>query len=165
MKKPQIWYCQSETYPSLGYNFTTSNANDTWNRWPPGNWGMPTYPAFANKLTSINYYCRPQVNWNTAAPFTPLNPFLPPRLPRMSQLRSVAVLAEALDPNGTLRRHKDGMNVMYSNGSGHWVSYSAYKANSAIAYSAAWPYNSTYIYTPANGATKASGIWADLDRN
>jgi prepilin-type N-terminal cleavage/methylation domain-containing protein len=67
-------------------------------------------------MTSPNsaYGGRPIVMWQLG--------HVPPDLPRFGQLRSVAILADVVSqPDRLLVTHRDGVNVLYANGSAKWV--------------------------------------------
>jgi len=168
MQNPQIWYCPAETTGSLSFNYRTSNVLDTWNLWPPGNFGTATFPGFSNKITGSSYFSRPFVNWGYAGgsspSYSPASPLRPPsNMPQFKRLSGRAILADALNPTSAVRRHKGGVNVIYADGSGHWVRYSAYRSNSIGAYAASWPYVDSLILSSSGAAP--TGIWADLDKN
>jgi len=164
MQSPLIWYCPGDLTGTTSYNYTTSNVNDSWNRWPPGNYGTSTYPAWANKSTVSSYMSRPVINWGYGGNYNPLNPLLPPsRLPHIERLYGLAILAESLNVSSVVRRHRDGINVIYADGSGHWVPLTAFKTNSVNAYASGWPYTDSFFLNTVG--TTTTGIWADLDRN
>jgi prepilin-type N-terminal cleavage/methylation domain-containing protein len=75
------------------------------------------------KMTSANsaYGARPIVRWPSGD--------VPSDLPRLGQLRSVAILADVISqPDRLAATHRDGVNVLYANGGAKWVPASAMRA-------------------------------------
>ncbi len=91
----KTFYCPSETAPAQSYNSPV-------NRWPPqGN-------------VQGGYACNPLIDWKTAPE--------PDRYPRLTELAGQALLADGCgSPERVDSRHKDGVNVLYANGSVRWV--------------------------------------------
>jgi len=169
MRSPQVWYCPGELTGTQSFNYKTSDVTASWNLWPPGNYGNPGYPGFSNKISCSAYSSRPIVDWGYGGGSSPShsptnNPILPPsKLPRIERLKGLAILAEAPNVTSVVRRHRDGMNVIYADGSGHFVNLSRFKNNSVAAYASSWPYTSS-LFLNSVGTTN-TGIWADLDKD
>jgi len=76
-----------------------------------------------NNLLSVNsaYGGRPTTPW-------PLGT-IPDNLPRLRELRNQAILADVVSqPDRLAAAHRTGANVLYANGSAHWVPASAFSA-------------------------------------
>jgi len=91
----KVFYCPSETAPAQAFNTPV-------NRWPPqGN-------------VQGGYACNPVVDWQTAAE--------PNRFARLTELEGQALLADGCgSPERVDSRHKDGVNVLFTNGSVRWI--------------------------------------------
>ncbi len=95
LKDPRVFYCPSEKAPAQAYNTTV-------NPWPP----LP------GATTQGGYACNPLVDWSS----------VPLRLPRLGELAGLPMLADGCGlPDRVDTRHRDGVNVLYANGSAHWV--------------------------------------------
>lgn len=149
---PQTYYCPSET--NDGFRFNTPD-----NPWPPA----PTAPDNVR----CGYGGRPSVYWTFGPPhIAPTHPDTGERqsMARLSQLKNKAILADVLLHGAppfyidTIKsRHRDGVNVAYSDGSAHWVNYDAFKQdyiNSAG--------NHNFLLNEA--VSPPTGVWATFDR-
>lgn len=98
----KTFYCPSEKAPAQAYNTPL-------NRWPPqGN-------------VQGGYACNPVVNWGGAAE--------PARYPRLTEFEGKAMLADGCGSVERVEsRHKDGVNVLYANGSVRWVARELFNA-------------------------------------
>lgn len=91
----KTFYCPSETAPAQAYNTPV-------NRWPPqGN-------------VQGGYACNPLVDWKSDPE--------PERYLRLTELAGQALLADGCGSRERVdSRHKDGVNVLYTNGSVRWI--------------------------------------------
>ncbi len=100
LDSPSVCFCPAETNQQLMHNTAA-------NPWPPGPKGDPTRNVHGG------YGCRPQVE---------IHDDLSERLPRLSEFRENAILADLVSvPERVETRHRDGINVLYGNGAVHWV--------------------------------------------
>jgi len=143
----QAFYCPSEQLPKWQYN--TSE-----NPWPPDE-----TPSGIMRNTRAGYGCRPTDNWQETGAW-------PDQLARLTLLPNRAILSDlAPTPYFVTRRHKDGINVSYSDGSARWVRRAEF--DSAIAnvpdlidtFNPAW--NDTQL---DDSSAVPRGLWAILDR-
>lgn len=168
MKSPQVFWCP-KSQPTTTWSrtkttlrFDTSLGDPSWGKliWPPGAWGTTDgyYPGYSNQSTGIGYTTRPVVGWSNMVWSSP--PVLPKaKLPTFAQLNSAALFAESMYVSNEARLpHKKGMNVMYADGSGHWVAGSAFMQNMKLGQ--ATP--NTYILS--GSYPTATGVWGDFDR-
>jgi hypothetical protein len=106
---PRIFFCPSERDPTQAYN-TKDNP----------------WPIQAGKNLQGGFGCNPVVDWGTAD--------VPPEWPLQSRLDHVPLLADGVGmPARVDSRHKDGVNVLYSEGNVRWVpreKFNAYLATS-----------------------------------
>jgi prepilin-type N-terminal cleavage/methylation domain-containing protein/prepilin-type processing-associated H-X9-DG protein len=102
MKDPRAFFCPSETNPQSVLDSDT-------NPWPPG----------VRKTTNVfaGYGCRPEVALPDDFQKQPgLN------VPRLSNFRSKAIFADLTALPARLNtRHREGVNVLYGDGSTRWV--------------------------------------------
>jgi prepilin-type N-terminal cleavage/methylation domain-containing protein len=102
----RVFYCPSETSTRLQYNTAD-------NPWPPGEETVSTTNVFAG------YGCRPEVLIPDDLGVSMPAGF---RLPKLSEFRNKAIFADLMNsPPRLNQRHKDGLNVLYGNGSARWV--------------------------------------------
>ena len=95
---PSAFYCVSETAADQAFNTAL-------NPWPPGLAPVNVQGGYASNPLDTD--------WGTAA--------LPPTLPRLDQLGSVALLSDAIGLPARLdSRHQDGVNVLYSTADVQW---------------------------------------------
>jgi type II secretory pathway pseudopilin PulG len=102
----RVLFCPSENSSRLQFNTPE-------NPWPPGEENVSTANVFSG------YGCRPEVlipdDLGTSMPAG----F---RLPRLSEFKNKAIFADLMNsPPRLNQRHKDGLNVLYGNGSARWV--------------------------------------------
>jgi len=106
MESPEAFYCPAETHPDR--QFQTPD-----NPWPPGPDGDPA----AN--VESGYASRPVVDWAWAA--------LPETMPRLSDMRNRAVLADTMGlPERLDTRHVDGVHVLYGDSHVRWTARAAF---------------------------------------
>lgn len=163
MKTPKVWYCPSETSLPLMFNSRPGSDWNNYNRWPPGNWGMPDYPGWSNQTCRAGFKSRPIASWSTFNINGDGKPGKPNTWPRLSSIEHGALITEVTNHSGVIRRHKTGQNVVYSDGSGQFVQTAVFSANMTLM---ADPAGSVYNNATL-GATSGvpSGFWIDLDRN
>jgi prepilin-type N-terminal cleavage/methylation domain-containing protein len=104
MRVPSVFFCPAETDER-------SMLGTPVNPWPPGPDGDAT------KHTYAGYGCRPQVD----IPDDPSDYASRP-LPRLTRFKNQAIFADLTAlPARVDTRHRRGVNVLYGNGSAHWV--------------------------------------------
>ncbi len=104
MKTPQVFFCPSNSDPQSMFN---SEANP----WPPGPEGDPRLQVYAG------YGCRPEVELKDE--FYKI-PGL--TIPKLNDFKHKAIFADlTATPDRLNTRHKDGVNVLYGDGSARWV--------------------------------------------
>jgi prepilin-type N-terminal cleavage/methylation domain-containing protein len=157
IKSPKAFYCPSENAPDLQFN-TASNP----------------WPIVATSHTRIAYGVRPDdpadmFNWTQDAVNARI--VWPKQLPKLTKLRNKALLADIVSsPMYVVRRHRDGVNVLYGHGGAKWVPRSVFDANLKQI-----PDVSFGLDTPVtvinknkllldNTPAQPTGVWADFDR-
>lgn len=111
MREPRVFFCPSDNDPRSMFN---SDANP----WPPGPDGDATRQVYAG------YGCRPE----TELP-DELNKIAGVPVPRLSQFKNKAIFADLVaTPDRLDLRHKAGVNVLYGDGSAHWVARNGFDA-------------------------------------
>ena len=89
------------------------------NPWPPGPDGDPTKQVYAG------YGCRPEVELPDELHKVP-NVLVP----RLNEFKSRAIFADLVATPARLDlRHKQGVNVLYGDGSAHWVPRTSFDAD------------------------------------
>jgi hypothetical protein len=111
MKTPRVFFCPSENNPQSMFNTQT-------NPWPPGaDGGNDAIQGYCG------YACRPEVN-------IPDDPSAAPEdfsLPSLYEFKCEAILSDMTAPSERVTtRHNRGINVLYGNGSAHWVQRKAF---------------------------------------
>jgi prepilin-type N-terminal cleavage/methylation domain-containing protein len=171
-KSPKTYYCPSETSdPLFQYNSPE-------NVWPFDK--TPTDPHLTTKglgHTRFGYNTRPMCAWPVTA--DPL-PFIftcrdyasnQIGFPRQAKMKNKAILCDiSIDLQTIKNRHKQGLNVLYANGSGQWMDIKSLE-NSPMppsrkfsdipfgAVNASW---NPLILDEA--AADPTGIWIGMDR-
>jgi len=156
MKNPKI-YWDPDTLPGNSFprNATSFSAPLTI-YWPPGNWGVSTYPSWSNQSTGIGYKTRPQVGWSNWDPVTATLPKA--TVPKMTKLKSAALLSETMYATDVIQLpHSRGMNVLYADGSGTWVPGSVFIKNMVLG-------QTTNTNILNGNYPVATGVWGDMDR-
>ena len=98
MEEPRIFYCPAETA-------TSQNFNTLDNPWPPGITGTNVQGGYAST---------PIVDWGGSE--------FPTDMPRLDDLARQALLADGTGtPDRVDSRHRDGANVLYTDGGAQWV--------------------------------------------
>lgn len=178
---PKAFYCPSEDDPQ--FTFNSGKGGNAVNAWPYYN--HPPRPDVIGPGRShcrLGYNARPVANWPTnSVGFPPSDsrfwiPELEPiqsnpskkvyGLPRFSRLKNKAILADLIMYKpAVLRRHKDGVNVLYANGSAQWVPLKAFDKGTwrsipDQSFSTSW--NPHILNTATSGLE--TGVWAELDK-
>jgi prepilin-type N-terminal cleavage/methylation domain-containing protein/prepilin-type processing-associated H-X9-DG protein len=140
MNSPQMFYCPSEGL--LQYQSNTPQ-----NPWPPIS-GQDTYVAYA---------CRPVTYWAQSAVPTPM--------PRLLKLKNMALAADIISTPALVgERHSSGVNVVYGDGSAHYVDKGAFSAD--LAKVGSGPFSSAHNANILDTSVVPNlGVWGDLDRN
>jgi prepilin-type N-terminal cleavage/methylation domain-containing protein/prepilin-type processing-associated H-X9-DG protein len=140
MTSPQIFYCPSEG--NSRYQFNTPD-----NPWPPVA-GIDGYVAFA---------CRPVVFWPGST--------VPVPMPRLTRMKSLALAADIVSTTTIVAaRHSSGVNVLYGDGSAHYVERGHFSADLAKLGSGAFS-AAKNVNMLDTSVTPNLGVWGDLDRN
>jgi prepilin-type N-terminal cleavage/methylation domain-containing protein len=135
MKPPEMFFCPSNNDPQ-------SMLDTPSNPWPPGAEDDPAAPQVYS-----GYGCRPEIE----IPDVP-SPNL--NLPRLTKFKSKAIFADlTATPSRVETRHRVGINVLYGDGSAHWVVRSRFDADLAQCLAIDPKYNANQ-----------DAIWASLDR-
>jgi prepilin-type processing-associated H-X9-DG protein len=132
MKDPRVFFCPSEVDPQ-------SSLDSEVNPWPPGNPSKQIYAGYGGRA-------------ETLLP-DDLSTIAPGVMPRLTKFRNKAILADLFHmPRRLETRHRDGINVLYGDGSAHWVPRSNFDdlLTPCVSISAAW---NSYQW----------GIWQKLD--
>jgi type II secretory pathway pseudopilin PulG len=110
MNQPIVYFCPSESDPREAFNTAP-------NPWPVSQAITPTTNIYAG------YGCRP----DSALPDTPDPGTI---LPHLSQFQNKAIFADIVSiPQHVDTRHVRGINVLYGNGSAHWILRGCINAN------------------------------------
>ena len=151
MNSPRIFYCPAETDPWMSYNT------------PENPWAFGDQPP-GQIYTLLGYGTRPVANWEDCLRI--------PALPKLTALGPhTAILSDIFPTQAALRsRHRDGINMVYSDGSVHWIDSSPtldrFQQLNFIDYHHEfggyyWIYDPLYLDLTVNPRT---GIWMDMDR-
>jgi prepilin-type processing-associated H-X9-DG protein len=101
MKDPRIFFCPSEVDPQ-------SILNSNVNVWPPGDPTKQVYAGYSGRAETLI-----PDDLSTASPLT---------FPKLSNFRTKVLLADLFHiPMRLDTRHRTGINVLYGDGSAHWV--------------------------------------------
>jgi prepilin-type N-terminal cleavage/methylation domain-containing protein/prepilin-type processing-associated H-X9-DG protein len=110
MQRPEIFFCPSDTDPR-------SMLGSSDNPWPPGREGE------SNRQVYAGYGCRPEVE--LPDDFYRMSGV---RVPRLGEFKYKAIFADLVaTPDRVSLRHKTGVNVLYGDGSAHWVDRSGFE--------------------------------------
>jgi prepilin-type processing-associated H-X9-DG protein len=135
MKPTGIFFCPSNNDPQ-------SMENTPSNPWPPGAEDDPAAPQVYS-----GYGCRPEIEIADVP-----SPGL--TLPRLTKFKNKAIFADlTAAPARIESRHRTGINVLYGDGSAHWVERSLFNADLAPC----------LTIDPAYNANQ-DRIWKALDR-
>ena len=109
MPNPEIFFCPSNLHPQSMFQSEI-------NPWPPGPDGDPARNVYAG------YGCRPEVALPDEVQKT-----TPALMPKFNAYHAKAIFADLTAvPARVNLRHKDGVNVLYGDGSASWVPRSAF---------------------------------------
>jgi len=140
---PKVLFCPSENNPKFMFDTTD-------NPWPL----PPTLPV-AN--IQAGYCSRPEAQIPDDLSNIPpsLQPFA---MPRLNDFRNKAIFADLTSSiTRVVTRHREGINVLYGNGSARWLDLKLFQQPAAD-----WP-EPTLPPTPAFNGTQ-DAIWRNLDR-
>lgn len=136
MRDPRVFFCPSETD---GQEILNSGQNP-WPPGPPANSGRQVYAGYGGRAEF-------EIPDDLAAA-------RPPAMPRLSQFHNKALLGDLVaTPQRLDTRHRQGINILYGDGSAHWIDRSAIQTELA---------QCPTISTNANPHQLA--IWRILDR-
>jgi prepilin-type N-terminal cleavage/methylation domain-containing protein/prepilin-type processing-associated H-X9-DG protein len=136
MRPASIFFCPAETDEK---SMLATAANP----WPPGPDGDPNIQGYAG------YGTRPEV----AIPDDLSTPGT--TLPRLTRFKRKAIFADLTAlPMRVQTRHRSGVNVLYGDGSAHWIARPCFDASLAPCASIAAQYN-----------PNQDAIWDSFDRN
>ena len=157
--KAKYFFCPSEVDPQ--YMFDTPV-----NPWTP----IPSQWAIFSGYTS-----RPLADWSDNSAINKNVPLLyyaghypwvvGPKYMRLNWFPStMAILSDNFPYLGATRtRHKNGLNVMFADGSGIWIPESLYKDSLSVVNDQFNPvFNNIFLNN--DGESNRSGIWVDFDR-
>lgn len=175
LKSPKTFYCPAEV--STQFAFDSGPAGNAGNRWhffndPPS---PPTIGPGRNHCR-FSYQTRPVAAYPTDG--TVSTPILDPTnkrgYPKFSKMRNRAIVADLfMTPADVKRVHKDGINVLYANGSGQFVPISTLERAQILgvapglqwrfADSVSTTWNNTFLFwAPPNQEER--GMWVVLDK-
>jgi prepilin-type processing-associated H-X9-DG protein len=139
---PIILYCPSETNPKFMFNTPE-------NPWP----ALGELPS-ANIQSGYGARPQEQLPDDLAHPPASSSPF---SMPRLNRLRRLAILADLTSARArVITRHATGVNVLFGDGSAHWVPLGSFEQPAAQ-----WP---EPAFPPApDFNTSQDQIWADFD--
>jgi len=140
LTSPEAFYCPAETNPQAMFNTPT-------NPWPPG----PEFSAAA-KLVYFGYGARPDVE----LPDDPARYLTEPdrwRMPKLAEFKNKAIFADLTALPARLdARHRSGINVLYGDGSAHWVERKTFDDDLRLCTSISPTFN-----------TRQDSIWRKID--
>jgi prepilin-type N-terminal cleavage/methylation domain-containing protein len=149
LAQPKTYYCPSET--NTQWQFEGGN-----NPWP-----FEIKPQATPHYTRLGYGTRPVVNWEKTPNFYPTPG------PKLSKMRSLAVLADiTCFPASLESRHIKGINVLYGHGGGKWVPKEVFGGKTKTwSYIVFDDFQSSWNPSLLNETVNPPrGLWADLDR-
>jgi prepilin-type N-terminal cleavage/methylation domain-containing protein len=144
IKSPEILYCPIRNDDSNAFNIERTNP------WPPA--------EITTLTTRASYSTRPMVDWG-------FNPYPSGQMVKLSKIRPLkALFADCVsDRDDVLQSHKNGANVVYSDGSGTWVPQKVFFDNlkNCDPNFTSGNYGDFIYKVNPNGVL--TGVWADLD--
>lgn len=151
----RTFYCPSEEHAIFQYNRSIAQAPPKGNVWPPS--------GVVNQWTYSGYMTRPAVNWGSPCP-TGGQPCGAP-FPRLGDHSTKAIYADlAILSTAELNsRHRQGLNVLYGDGSARWVNVAAFAADLNLCGGTFGPGNNLWILDESTNPP--SGMWGKFDRN
>jgi prepilin-type N-terminal cleavage/methylation domain-containing protein/prepilin-type processing-associated H-X9-DG protein len=146
MKSPEVFYCPSEVNPKFMYNTAECP-------WPPGpDGGNETKNTNAGYAMNSRFYIPDDLR-GTLSNFS---------LPRLSRFQNLPILADLIaTEKHVVTRHRDGVNVLYGDGSARWQPRSIF----------VWDFNGervdllTRVKEPFSGEynTDIERIWGSME--
>lgn len=102
LRDPRVLYCAAERDPTQAFNTKE-------NPWPP------------RQTVQGGYACAPLTDWGSG---------LPSQMPRLAALGRSALLADGVGmPARMDSRHRDGVNVLFADGSARWFDRALFDAD------------------------------------
>jgi len=158
-KRPlyDLWAARLTTAPEAYY--CPAEQDDRWKFNTPINVWPPQDPPVAGADINLGYTVRPEWLW-------PQNP----SYPKLTKLKNKALVAEVLNNTVfTLRRHKEGVNVAYADGSAKFVPLGVFKTNlNNVPVIGAGPTHNQFVLANEHSfptpVSPAVGYWVDFDR-
>lgn len=150
----EAFYCPSNLEPTFMFN--NDHTAPFLNPWPPrsDNAGVGLH-------TRVAYGTRPTRVWPHPSPGAH-GPQLPAQMDRLGQYTNQAIFADAIShPGFVARRHRDGVNATFGDGSARWIPASVFMGN--LGRIPDGPFSSGYNLIIANDSAK-TGVWYDLDK-
>ncbi len=181
LQSPKTFYCPAEV--STQYAFDSQPAGNSGNLWhfyndPPS----PRLIGAGRNHCRFSYQTRPVAAYATSGLVTTpiLDPTGKPGYPTFAKMKNRAIVADLfMTPADVKRVHKDGINVLYANGSAQWVPYSTLERSNILGLGGGvqWKFvdristtfNNTFLYYGIANSTIAPlgqeyGVWVVLDR-
>jgi prepilin-type N-terminal cleavage/methylation domain-containing protein/prepilin-type processing-associated H-X9-DG protein len=128
MKDPRVFFCPSEVDPQ-------STLNSGTNVWPPGDPSKQVYAGYGGRAETLI-----PDDLSTANPLT---------FPKLANFHNKALLADLFHmPMRIDTRHRTGINVLFGDGSAHWIPRSDFETllDPCISISANWNDNQIAIW-------------------
>lgn len=162
MRTPAPFYCPSETSPTFQLNGGGGGTAIVFNNpWPP-----LTYDPGISANTRMGYGTRPTVDWPQPSGSGLLPTRFPTRMDRLNDLKNIAIASDPISNHLFVNmRHKNGVNVAYSDGSAKWVPRKYFDAK-LMQLSTDNLVNTNFSNSVLLNTSVApnTGIWVDFDR-
>ena len=162
MTTPAPFYCPSETSPTFQLNGGGGGSTVVFNNpWPP----LTTNPGLPAN-TRVGYGTRPTVDWPQPSGSGLLPTVFPSRMDRLNDLKNIAIASDPISNYLFLNtRHKNGVNVAYSDGSAKWIPRK-YFDTKLMQLSNDFLINTSFSNSLLlnTSVTPNTGIWVDFDR-
>lgn len=169
LQNPLVYYCRAQDDPTFSYDDSSgAGGNNPDNPWYPNH--------LANNINCRSSYVMRPVDiewWSPAYGGSSPNggyqiiintsdPFLSSGYPKFAAFAQLALFADVVSsPDRVAASHKTGVNVIYGDGSGHWVPLGAFQSDlNKLSDSFSSGQNN---YELDNYANPITGVWADLD--
>jgi prepilin-type N-terminal cleavage/methylation domain-containing protein/prepilin-type processing-associated H-X9-DG protein len=158
----KAFYCPSERLPQLMYDVREGGSGFN-NPWPPvkTNVGVAAH-------TRIGYSARPTVEWPWQNQNGVVGPKYPAKMDRLTNLTNLAIAADVVStPEHVTRRHRDGVNALFGDGSATWVRRSQFDASLKVITQPIFAVNKdlnndAMLKVDPNGVN--TGVWPSLDK-
>lgn len=161
----KVFFCPAETNATFSYGTIAGGAN----YWPPVGWGTKYFPQEYPTIQYVGYGVRPVLSWQGRE--TEGGPVyhstLPGPLPKLRDYSHKAIVSELITPDisGIERRHRNGVNVLYGDGSARFISLTFFdKVPSNTQNIRTSPPAAISNSSPATANTILTAIWAQFDR-